>query len=75
MYSIKSKKNGGKIGYTVSSKPSWVTEVTEKPSGVSCPVLSGYDYSFVIISSANSSSSSRSGTVTLKQMSLGRLLT
>lgn len=64
---LKSKKNGSKIGYTVSSKPSWVTEVTEKPSGVSCPVLPGYDYSFVIISSANSSSSSRSGTVTLKQ--------
>lgn len=69
---LKSKKNGGKIGYAVSSKPSWVTEVTEKPSGVSCPVLSGYDYSFVIISSANSSSSSRSGTVTLKQNESGK---
>lgn len=68
---LKSKKNGSKIGYAVSSKPSWVTEVTEKPSGVSCPVLSGYDYSFVIISSANSSSSSRSGTVTLKQNESG----
>ena len=69
---LKSKKNGSKIGYTVTSKPSWVTEVTEKPSGVSCPVLSGYDYSFVIISSANSSSSSRSGTVTLKQNESGK---
>lgn len=69
---LKSKKNGSKIGYTVSSKPSWVTEVTEKPSGVSCPVLSGYDYSFVIISSENSSSSSRSGTVTLKQNESGK---
>lgn len=69
---LKSKKNGSKIGYTVSSKPSWVTEVTEKPSGVSCPVLSGYDYSFVIISSANSSSSPRSGTVTLKQNESGK---
>lgn len=69
---LKSKKNGSKIGYTVSSKPSWVTEVTEKSSGVSCPVLSGYDYSFVIISSANSSSSSRSGTVTLKQNESGK---
>lgn len=69
---LKSRKNGSKIGYTVSSKPSWVTEVTEKPSGVSCPVLSGYDYSFVIISSANSSSSSRSGTVTLKQNESGK---
>ena len=69
---LKSKKNGSKIGYTVSSKPSWVTEVTEKPSGVSCPVLSGYDYSFMIISSANSSSSSRSGTVTLKQNESGK---
>lgn len=69
---LKSKKNGSKIGYDVSSKPSWVTEVTEKPSGVSCPVLSGYDYSFVIISSANSSSSSRSGTVTLKQNESGK---
>lgn len=69
---LKSKKNGSKIGYTVSSKPSWVTEVTEKPSGVSCPVLSGYDYSFVIISSVNSSSSSRSGTVTLKQNESGK---
>lgn len=69
---LKSKKNGGKIGYTVSSKPSWVTEVTEKPSGVSCPVLSGYDYSFMIISSANSSSSPRSGTVTLKQNESGK---
>lgn len=69
---LKSKKNGSKIGYTVSSKPSWVTEVTEKPSGVNCPVLSGYDYSFVIISSANSSSSSRSGTVTLKQNESGK---
>ena len=69
---LKSKKNGSKMGYTVSSKPSWVTEVTEKPSGVSCPVLSGYDYSFVIISSANSSSSSRSGTVTLKQNESGK---
>ena len=68
---LKSKKNGSKIGYTVSSKPSWVTEVTEKPSGVSCPVLSGYDYSFMIISSANSSSSPRSGTVTLKQNESG----
>lgn len=69
---LKSKKNGSKIGYTVSSKPSWVTEVTEKPSGVNCPVLSGYDYSFVIVSSANSSSSSRSGTVTLKQNESGK---
>lgn len=69
---LKSKKNGSKIGYTVSSKPSWVTEVTEKPSEVNCPVLSGYDYSFVIISSANSSSSSRSGTVTLKQNESGK---
>ena len=69
---LKSKKNGSKIGYAVSSKPSWVTEVTEKPSGVSCPVLSGYDYSFVIISFANSSSSSRSGTVTLKQNESGK---
>ena len=69
---LKSKKNGSKIGYAVSSKPSWVTEVTEKPSGASCPVLQGYDYSFVIISSANSSSSSRSGTVTLKQNESGK---
>lgn len=69
---LKSKKNGSKIGYTVSSKPSWVTGVTENPSGVSCPVLSGYDYSFVIIASANSSSSSRSGTVTLKQNESGK---
>lgn len=69
---LKSKKNGSKIGYAVSSKPSWVTEVTEKPSGVSCYVSSGYDYSFVIISSANSSSSSRSGTVTLKQNESGK---
>lgn len=69
---LKSKKNGSKIGYAVSSKPSWVTEVTEKPSGVSCPVLSGYDYSFMITSSANSSSSSRSGTVTLKQNESGK---
>ena len=69
---LKSKKNGNKIGYTVSSKPSWVTEVTEKLSGVSCPVIPGYDYSFVIIASANSSSSSRSGTVTLKQNESGK---
>lgn len=69
---LKSKKNGSKIGYAVSSKPSWVTEVTEKPLGASCPVLSGYDYSFVIILSANSSSSSRSGTVTLKQNESGK---
>lgn len=69
---LKSKKNGSKIGYTVSSKPSWVTEVTEKPSGVSCPVLPGYDYSFVIISSVNSSSSPRNGTVTLKQNESGK---
>lgn len=69
---LKSKKNGSKIGYTVSSKPSWVTGVTEKPSGVSCSVLSGYDYSFMIISSANSSSSPRSGTVTLKQNESGK---
>lgn len=69
---LKSKKNGSKIGYTVSSKPSWVTEVTEKPSGALCPVLSGYDYSFMIISSANSSSSPRSGTVTLKQNESGK---
>lgn len=69
---LKSKKNGSKIGYTVSSKPSWVTEVTEKPSGVPCPVLSGYDYSFMIILSANSSSSPRSGTVTLKQNESGK---
>lgn len=69
---LKSKKNGSKIGYTVSSKPSWVTEVTEKPSGENCPVLSGYDYSFVIIASANSSSSPRSGTVTLKQNESGK---
>lgn len=69
---LKSKKNGSKIGYTVSFKPSWVTEVTEKPSGASCPVLSGYDYSFMIISSANSSSSPRSGIVTLKQNESGK---
>ena len=69
---LKSKKNGSKIGYAVSSKPSWVTEVTEKPSGLSYPVLPGYDYAFVIISSANSSSSSRSGTVTLKQNESGK---
>lgn len=69
---LKSKKNGSKIGYTVSSKPSWVTEVTEKPSGAPCPVLPGYDYSFMIISFANSSSSPRSGTVTLKQNESGK---
>ena len=69
---LKSKKNGSKIGYTVSSKPSWVTEVTEKPSGAPCPVLPGYDYSFMIISSANSSSSPRSGTVTLNQNESGK---
>lgn len=69
---LKSNKNGSKIGYTVSSKPSWVTGVTEKPLGESCPVLSGYDYSFMIISSANSSSSPRSGTVTLKQNESGK---
>ena len=69
---LKSKKNGSKIGYTVSSKPSWVTEITEKPSGVSCPVLSGYGYSFMIILSVNSSSSPRSGTVTLKQNESGK---
>lgn len=69
---LKSKKNGSKIGYTVSSKPSWVTEVTEKPLGVSYPVLPGYDYSFMIISSENSSSSPRSGTVTLKQNESGK---
>lgn len=69
---LKSKKNGSKIGYAVSSKPSWVTEVAEKLSGVSCPVWSGYDYSFAIISSANISSSSRSGTVTLKQNESGK---
>lgn len=69
---LKSKKNGNKIGYTVSSKPSWVTEVTEKPSGASCPVITGYDYSFVIIASVNSSPSSRSGTVTLKQNESGK---
>ena len=69
---LKSKKNGSKIGYTVSSKPSWVTGVTENPSGVACPVLSGYDYSFVIIASANSSSSPISGTVTLKQNESGK---
>lgn len=69
---LKSKKNESKIGYAVSSKPSWVTEVTEKPSGARCPVLPGYDYSFVIISSANSSSSPRSGTVTLKQNESGK---
>lgn len=66
---LKSKKNGSKIGYTVSSKPSWVAE---KPSGVSCIVLSDYDYSFAIIASENSSSSSRSGTVTLKQNESGK---
>lgn len=69
---LKSEKNGSKIGYTVSSKPSWVTEVTEKPSGAPCPVFPGYDYSFMIISSANSSSSPRSGTVTLKQNESGK---
>lgn len=69
---LKSKKNGSEIGYTVSSKPSWVTDVTEKPSGASCPVFPGYDYSFMIISSANSSSSPRSGTVTLKQNESGK---
>lgn len=69
---LKSKKNGSKIGYTVSSKPSWVREVTEKPLGVSCPVLPDYDYSFMILSSANSSSSPRSGTVTLKQNESGK---
>lgn len=69
---LKSKKNGSKIGYTVSSKPSWVTEVTEKPLGASCPVFPGYDYSFMIISSANISSSPRSGTVTLKQNESGK---
>lgn len=69
---LKSKKNGSKIGYTVLSKPSWVAEVTEKLSGVSCPVLSGYDYSFAIIPFANISSSSRSGTVTLKQNESGK---
>lgn len=69
---LKSKKNGSKIGYAVSSKPSWVTEITEKPLGANCPVLPDYDYSFVIISSENSSSSSRSGTVTLKQNESGK---
>lgn len=69
---LKSKKNGSKIGYTVSSKPSWVREVTEKPSGAPCPVLPDYDYSFMIRSFANSSSSPRSGTVTLKQNESGK---
>ena len=69
---LKSKKNGSKIGYTVSSKPSWVSGVTENPSGAPCPVGSGYDYSFMIITSANSSSSPRSGTVTLKQNESGK---
>ena len=69
---LKSKKNGSKIGYAVSSKPSWVTEVTEKLSGVSCPLWVDYDYSFAIILSANSSSSSRSGTLTLKQNESGK---
>lgn len=69
---LKSKKNGSKIGYTVSSKPSWVTGVTEKPSGVSYPVLPDYDYSFGIILFVNSSSSPRSGTVTLKQNESGK---
>lgn len=69
---LKSKKNGSKIGYTVSSKPSWVTEVTEKPSGAPCPVFPGYDYSFMIISYENSSSSPRSGTATLKQNESGK---
>lgn len=69
---LKSKKNGSKIGYTVSSKPSWVAEVTEQLSGVPCPVLSGYDYAFMIIPSANISSSPRSGTVTLKQNESGK---
>lgn len=69
---LKSKKNGSKIGYTVSSKPSWVTGVTEKPSGASCPLWSGYDYSFMITLSANSSFSPRSGTVTLKQNESGK---
>lgn len=39
---LKSKKNGSKIGYTVSSKPSWVTEVTENHQGDSvlfCQVM------------------------------------
>lgn len=69
---LKSKKDGSKIGYTVSSKPSWVTEVTEKPSRASCLVLPGYDYSFMIILSENSSSSPKSGTVTLKQNESGK---
>lgn len=69
---LKSKKNGSKIGYAVSSKPSWVTEVTEELLGTPYPVLPGYDYSFTIISSANSSSSPRSGTVTLKQNESGK---
>lgn len=69
---LKSKKNGSKIGYTVSSKPSWVTGVTETPSGAPCPVLPGYDYSFMIVTSTNSSSSPRSGTVTLKQNESGK---
>ncbi len=69
---LKSKKDGSKIGYTASSKPSWVTGLTEKPSGVPCPVLPDYDYSFMIILSENSSSSPRSGTVTLKQNESGK---
>lgn len=69
---LRSKKNGSKIGYTVSSKSSWVTEVTEKPSGAPCSVSPDYDYSFMIISDENSSSSPRSGTVTLKQNESGK---
>ena len=66
-YTVSSTKNGSYIGYSVESKPSWCTVNINSPSGTSALA--------VIPMTANTGTSSRSGTITLKQSDSGKTLT
>lgn len=63
-----STKNGSKIGYSATNKPSWVTGVEERGTSDS-------GYLLVVSTSVNTSTSSRSGTITLTQNESGKTVT
>lgn len=64
---LMSTKNGSKIGYSVTSKPSWVNIVDS--GGVS-----NIGYLLYCTATANSSTSSRSGTIILTQDESGKTI-
>lgn len=66
-YTVSSTKNGSYIGYSVGSKPNWCTVNINSPSGTSALA--------VISMTANTGTSSRSGTITLTQNESGKTVT